>query len=92
MALILQLELPNGATVSYWKILDCNVNMHDRRAHVTLGGFVNEQARLAGRLPLTTESCDWTPDDFPFTVGANWLAQAYLSIKEREPFTDAIDA
>lgn len=85
----LQITIPdcygNGGS-KYWKIIETNINWLNSTAHVTVGGWVSEQARLDGKDPLDTRSYDFMADNFPFVIseldkeGVNTLSVAYEAI------------
>jgi len=90
MALIKSTTLPyDGDAVSaYWKIIETNINCVAKSSHVTIACWINKQARLDGKQPFTSQSFDWSGDDFPFSMelldeeGNNAVKISYEKIKE----------
>ena len=77
----------NGG-ISYWKIIETNINWLTKNSHCTLAGYVNQQARLDNKQPLESQSFDWSGDQFPFSLDVlnqedeNVIKVAYGKIKE----------
>lgn len=96
----LQITLPdnygNGG-VSYWKIIESNINWLTKNSHIVMAGYVDKQARDDLRQPLDFRSYDWANDEFPFDVlalseeGHNTLTIAYEKIKQPKLNDEGVD-
>lgn len=91
MALKKNIPTNYGADASYWKISRTNIDWHSKRASVELLGFTSQEAREAGKEPITRENYAYMGDGFEFTPEENAVAKAYVLIKGTEQFADAED-
>jgi len=85
MALLLKRDLNNsGVEVEYWAITDFNIDWFASVARIEIGGFLNQETRLAGKNPLVKVSVEWAGDDFIFQKGGsdNLLAVSYTKLKQ----------
>jgi hypothetical protein len=105
MALKKKMDLPNGTSCEYFRIYETNICWAERSAHITLAGYLNQEAREAGKRPMETKSFDYRGDEFPFSLNklgepdTNPISVAYEALKavpeeasaERKWFKDAED-
>lgn len=67
MALLKSIEVNNsGIFATYWNVIQLNVNYLARTAHVQLAGYLTEQARRDGKMPIDFRTYDFDQDNFPF--------------------------
>lgn len=87
MALIKNIETQFGVNVEYWKVLSiqivCNTDVH-----VVIGGYLNQNTRLAGKNPLVVKNLTIPIIQFEtlpmFTV-------IYNELKQQTEFLNALD-
>ena len=97
MALLNPLPTQYGANAVYWKITATFVNWLDRQCHITLHGWVDEEARRAGLTAIDRREFAWYAEQFPFAgpgdprpVG-ECVSTVYEAIKRLAEFADAQD-
>ena len=87
MALQIELLTKFGTPATYWKIVETNINWHEKRSHITLAGWIDKQARLDGHTPIDFRTFDWSGTEYPFETSVldeedkNALTVAYEKIK-----------
>lgn len=83
MALQKSIQTNFGIEATYWKVVEINVNWHEKRSHVTLLGWVDQGARDSGKQPIDQRTFDWGGEDFPFVdkEPQNERAKAYEKVK-----------
>lgn len=86
MALQKQIETPEGFTADYWRIVQINMDVANRRSHVVLALYLNETARRAGKPPCqrSTLNFDWNGPDYPF-IRTQALATVPAEEEEERP-------
>ena len=88
MALQLEYELPTGVKANYWRILQINMDFHNKHATITVGLYKDKKAREADKQVLEAFTFDWYGDEFPFDLKklsaakANPLTIAYEKIRK----------
>lgn len=91
-----------GVMEEYWRILNINLNLQYNYCDITLGGYMNSEARIDGSEPMNTKKvrAKWDGQEFLkfFTAQAmskqdiNIYNQVYDYIKYKdEYFKDAVD-
>lgn len=58
MALLKAIPQPIGVDAEYWKLIESNLNWWTQAAHVVIGGWLDQQARLDLKQPLVTVAFD----------------------------------
>lgn len=105
MAFLKVLERADGTSCEYWRVYETNICWAEQTAHVTLAGYLNKEARDAGKRPMETKSFDYAPVDFPFPLNklgepdTNPISVTYETLKavpkeasaDRQWFMDAED-
>jgi hypothetical protein len=104
MAIIKQLDLDNGASGNYWKIIKTDINFLSKVATITFGLLKDKSFNELKydsevnreKLLLSTKSVSFRGDSFPFTdealEGENIKAVAYTAVRATDKyFQDAID-
>lgn len=98
MALNQLIQHPTGAYSSYWKVTTTNLNYVNQIATIIMLGYVDEQARQAGKANLDMKSFVIDASTFQqyFSVteldeNTNPVKQAYIYIKTTDEFKGAID-
>lgn len=93
MALLKTIPTAYGVDAEYWKVVETNTDWLNRRSHVTMHGWLDQQARVDDKTPLTSRVYDWLGDDFPFVESEpqNEREIAYLKIKADAEFSGAED-
>lgn len=89
MALLQPIELPQtGVTASYWRITHIQMDCGARVTEAQLHGYLDEDARRAGRAPLHHIPFRFEADALPnhFTIG---VADLYRAIREAPGELDA---
>lgn len=98
MALLKDITHPSGVTLSYWRIVEVNLNWYRLTGRIAVAGYTSQEARLAGAEPLDVRTFRVEAETFPtyFSVEAleasNSLASAYAFVKEEAEFQGATDA
>jgi hypothetical protein len=79
MALKKKLEVNNsGATVEYWKITQTNVYWLTGVAHIAIEGWLSEDMRRVGKMPLVAKCYDFgAGNPLPFKPDENIVARMY---------------
>ena len=68
MGVFKPLEVNNsGIIATYWNVIQLNINYLTRTAHVQTAGYLTEQARRDGKMPIDFRTYDFDQDNFPFT-------------------------
>ena len=57
-----------GAPVSYWKVVETNVNWLNALSHITVAGYISKEASDSRLAPIESVSFDLNGADFPFNV------------------------
>ena len=91
MALAIDIQTQFGTTVSYWKVTRTLINWHEQEAVVSLHGWIDEEARRGGLLPVIEKRYSFGPGDFPFAYERNVVEDAYAATKAMEDFQAAMD-
>lgn len=68
MAFSLTKSTQYGINATYYKVIETNINYLNKTAHVTLAGWVDQEARDTNKQPIDSVSVDFTPDNFPFNT------------------------
>lgn len=95
MALQKQVKTKYGVSAEYHKIIETQINWHNKTAMIRVGVFTTEDARRAGCSPIGMRI--YTPSDdngdaFPFNAEDTVPASAYAYLKTLDDFAGAIDA
>lgn len=91
MALIKSIEYKDtGVFCSYWKVVETDIDWHNKEFRIVVYGYKDRQAREDGKLSIDTRVFDEL-NSFPFTEDGNNIAQAYEFIKTTDEFSDAED-
>jgi hypothetical protein len=79
MALKKKVEVNNsGAMVEYWKVTQVNINWLTMEAHIVLEGFLSEDMRRAGKMPLVAKVYDFgAGNPLPFKPEENIVSKMY---------------
>lgn len=98
MALNQIIQHQTGAYSSYWRITLTNINYLNQTAVIQMLGYVDENARQAGKLNLDDRAFIVDEANFNqyFSVteldqNTNPVKQAYLYVKTTAEFVDAVD-
>ena len=91
MALNINKPTNYGINANYFKIVNLEVSYHFKVARVELAGFVNEQARLDNKEPISSFEFRFSNEDFDFSTDQNLTQKLYDKIKTQENWTDATD-
>lgn len=98
MALQKTIQHPTGATSSYWRVVNTNLDYISDIAYVVIVGYIDEQTRLDNRSPLDQRNYSVIGDNFTtyFSIteldkNTNPVEQAYIYIKTLSEFQGAID-
>lgn len=90
MALLKTYEIESGVSGSYWKITKIEIDFVRKISHVYIYMYLNKEARLENRDPLTVKDFEWIGDDFPFSdIKEDIRVMAYDKLKTDNLFTDA---
>lgn len=80
-------QFGNGG-YNYWRIIETNINWASRSSHVSLAGYLTQEARQNDKQPMEVVSFDWSGENFPFDLpvldgeGMNAVKVSYEKIKE----------
>ncbi|AEZ50525.1 hypothetical protein F400_gp078 [Bacillus phage BCD7] len=93
MALKNEMETSYGVNVHYWKVSNMQIDFNRHIVIITLGGYVDENARKNGSTPLEMRKVNVSPLDYEkyfcsATVSdedVNHLKQCYVYLKEKHP-------
>jgi hypothetical protein len=91
MALIKEVLLDTGVTVSYHKIAVVNVNYHLVIGWVVVYSFVDKDTQLEGMKPVQEQVIDLPASLITASPSGVMLPEAYAYIKQLEFFTGSID-
>jgi hypothetical protein len=93
MALKLIKNTQYGIDVEYHKILEININWYNKIATIKVGGFINQELRISGSLPIIMVGDKPTDkifeNNFPFSIDGNNLREAYEYLKTLPEFEGA---
>lgn len=89
MALQKNLNHASGVTVRYWRIEEIVVRKD--AVMCRLAGYIDQQARQAGKVPLHSKYFDFVPDSAVINQATNIWQWAYSKIKETQEFQNAQD-
>lgn len=73
MALSKQKQTSYGVPVSYWRIIETNINWDAYHCNVCLAGYVSPEARASGAKPVLAETFVFSGANFPF-IGLNFAS------------------
>jgi len=85
----------SGVIANYWRLSGLNIDLDAQDARITMSGYVDQAARLAGLRPITQMVVRWTGAQNPITqenmVAGAAFAIAYqkLIAPETRPFMPA---
>lgn len=89
MALLKNKELPNGATVSYWRIGGFTYLKNNQKSiKSTVEGYLSKDAKEAGKTPLIVGQFTLEGEVNP---ELSITQQIYSALKKEELFSDAVD-
>jgi len=105
MAIQKNIELSNyGVSANYWKISEIRLDAVNKRARITIVGYLNNQARDSGKSAIPGFSFDYGivdedfialatgPSDSDKSVYENLAGLAYAFIKQKDEFLEGVDA
>ncbi len=95
MALQLTKSLPNGVDANYWRVSEVNITIGGL-IDVTVGLYVSEITRMAGKAPIERIRYVWLPDEFSTALGEKTFNQIrtdiYTKLKTLPEYSEAQDA
>ena len=89
MALIKDIELPNGISISYWRIVSIQISAESDKTAVEVVGYLTKEARQEDKSPVQVQSFYIPPLQLANLEqsGNNPYNLAYAALKN-EPFFD----
>jgi len=93
MALGKEIELPNGSTASYWRLLEIVDARKDHALFLRLEGYKTQQHRLDGKPPVVTEDYNFDGADYPEQSmnESGGIIVGYTKLKTLPKFAGATD-
>lgn len=100
MALQEIIQHSTGAYSQYWRITEISVNVVSKDGYIKLSGYVSDQARLQGMIPLdyriigigSSAYDQWFSPEVVDPQNTNHIKNGYLFIKDSvAEFSNAID-
>ena len=91
MAIVKSLETGYGVTAEYHKIVTTDVNWLNSTIRITIDSFINQQARLDGKMPIIVHSYYFSGDDFTLTTNMNVVGWSYEQIKLKPEWENSLD-
>jgi len=89
MALIKSIDTDYGIPATYWNIGAVQEDFKGKGTEVTFYGYASQEAREAGKQPLSAGKMQIAGDEY--VAGAD-RAALYAIIKQRSEFSNAADA
>jgi hypothetical protein len=93
MALIKDVELPNGISISYWRIGSIQISVESEKAEVHVVGYLDKATRDANKNPVQGKSFALPALQLADLdlLGNNPYKLAYEALKNESFFSDATD-
>lgn len=82
MALQLSKILSSGVTANYWRVSEVSLSI-GQAADITVGLYLSDAARAAGREPIQKVRYYWLPNEFSTSLGSSTLNQIIGDIYNR---------
>lgn len=89
MALIKSIDTEFGIPATYWNIGAVQEDFKGKGTEVTFYGYASQEARMAGKQPLSADKFQLVGDEY--IAGAD-RAALYAIIKQKPEFENAVDA
>lgn len=91
MALKKNVDTQYGIQATYHKVALTSIDWHARQARLVTVGFIDEEARRAGKVALGTFALDIESKDFNFIPEENIIQKCYEILKGQPTFEGAED-
>lgn len=88
MALIKSIDTDFGVAAAYWNIGAAQEDFRGGGVQVTLYGWVDKAARVAGKQPMASAQMTFSGDAYTADMDR---AALYVKVKAKDQFADAAD-
>jgi len=91
MAILKKVDTAFGVEAEYHKIVLTNINWLERKAHIEIVVYVNQEAREKNKQFLDGTTIDIFDEEFDYTPDDNIVAKTYDKLKLLPEFEGAVD-